>query len=200
MNCANVRPLLDDYFEGLIPGRQAERIAEHLATCAACASELCQLELVAGALATVPRAAPPGDLPRAISLRIAGLPAPRQLRVATGWRWVGVIALASALCLSALGYLLPVLISEEAASGIAVLGQMREASVVMHSWFAAAPGLLAALWVTFGQIWLGFSLAARAAAPTLGFYFALEVGILAVTVFVIHSRSRRMPVRQTLLV
>lgn len=200
MNCANVRSLLEEYFEGVIVGRRADQIADHLATCAACTGDLHQIELVAGALATVPRAAPTGNLAAAISLRIAGLPAPRQRRVATGWRWVGVIATISVVCLSVVSYLLPVLVSEELASSVSMLGQLREVSVLVHNWFAAAPEVLVALWLTLGKVWWWFTLAARAAAPTIGAYFAAEIGILVAIVLVLHSRSRRMPVRQTLLI
>jgi predicted anti-sigma-YlaC factor YlaD len=199
MKCANVRPMLEEYFEGLIADRRADAVAAHLNTCAACAGELRQIELVAGALATVPRAAPAGNLPTAISLRIAGLPALRQQRVVTGWRWVGVIATISVVCLSVVSYLLPVLVSEELASSVAMLGQIREVSVLVHNWFAAAPDLLAALWLTLGKVWWWFTLAARAAAPTIGVYLAAEIGILVAVVLVLDSRSRRMPVRQTLL-
>jgi predicted anti-sigma-YlaC factor YlaD len=200
MNCAHVRPLLEEYFEGVIVGRRANQIAGHLQRCAACAGELRQIELVAGALATVPRAAPAGSLPGIISLRIAELPALRQRRVATGWRWVGLVAAISVVCLWVVSYLLPVLVSEELTPSVSTLGRMRELSVLVHTWFAAAPELLAALWLALGKVWWWFTLAARAAAPTIGIYLTAEIGILVAIVLVLHSRGRRMPVRQTLLI
>jgi hypothetical protein len=200
MKCANVRPLLEEYFEGLIVGRRADALAEHLTICAACAAELRQIERIAGALSAVPHSAPARDLVRAVSARIATLPAPRQQRLTAGWRWVGVVAAISAACLAAVSYLLPLLISEQLGASIALLGQAREASVLMRGWFAAAPDLLLALWLAVDTMWRWFVLAARAAAPTVGMYLAAEIGILAAIVLVLHSRSRRMPVRQTLLV
>jgi predicted anti-sigma-YlaC factor YlaD len=200
MKCANVRPLLEECFEGLIVDRRADAVAAHLNTCAACAAELRQIERIAGALSAVPRTAPARDLVAAVSARIAALPAPRQQRLTAGWRWVGVVAAISVACLAAVSYLLPLLISERLGASIALLGQARDASVLIREWFAVAPNLLLALWLTLGKVWQWFVLAARAAAPTLGMYLAAEIGILAAIVFVLHSRSRRMLVRQTLLV
>ena len=200
MKCANLRPLLEQYFEGLIVGRRADALAEHLNTCAACAAELRQIERIAGALSAVPRSAPARDLVGAVSARIAALPAPRQQRLTEGWRWVGVVAAISAACLAAVSYLLPLLISEQLGASIALLGYARDASVLTRGWFAVAPNLLLALWLTLGKVWQWFALAARAAAPAVGMYLAAEIGILAAIVLVLHSRSRRMPVRQTLLI
>jgi anti-sigma factor RsiW len=200
MNCADVRSLLEEYFEGLVVDRRADAIAKHLATCPGCAFELHQIERVAGALAVVPQAEPAEDLLRTISARIAALPAPRQGRVAVGWRWVGVMAAVVLAFLTVVSYLLPVLISESAASGIAVIGPVREASVMVHEWFAAAPDLLFALWLALGKVWQWFALAARAAAPTLGMYLIAEIGILWAIVFVVQTRSGQTPARQALVI
>ena len=200
MNCANVRELLEEYFEGLIADRRAEAVAEHLNTCAACAAELRQIERIAGALSAAPRVAPSHDLLRSISAAIAELPAPGQGRMVAGWRWVGMVAAASIACLAMVSYLLPLLVTDQLASSISLLGQAKDISALVREWFAAGPKLLLALWLALGKVWEWFSLAARAAAPTVGVYLAAEIGILAAIVLVLHSRSRRMPVRQTLLI
>jgi predicted anti-sigma-YlaC factor YlaD len=200
MKCADVRPLLEEYFEGVIFGRRAEAIAEHLAACAACAAELHQVERIAGALETIPRVAPAENLLRSISARIAELPAPRQRRLAAGWRWLGVVAAISVACLALVSFVLPLLVSDKLASGILLLGQLRDVSALVREWFAAAPDLLLALWLALGKVWQWSALTARAVAPTIGLYLAAEIGILCAIVFVVHARRRGTPARQMLLV
>jgi predicted anti-sigma-YlaC factor YlaD len=200
MKCANVRPLLEECFEGLIVDRRGEAIAEHLATCPACAAELRQIERIAGALAAVPPGEPTRDLVGAVSARIAALPAPRRREPMAGWRWVGVFAAISVACLAGVSYLLPLLISEQLGASIALLGQAREVSAFTRGWFAAAPDLLLALWAALGKVWQWSLLAARAAAPTVGLYLAAEIGILGAIVLILHGRSRRMPARPMLLI
>jgi len=53
MNCRQVEPMLSDYIEGLLPGRKADRIADHLRACSACRRLLDEL-LAAGAALRAP--------------------------------------------------------------------------------------------------------------------------------------------------
>jgi len=200
MDCSHVRPLLDEYFEGALPSHPAAQVHSHLATCPHCAAELRQIEMISAALEAVPRVAPAADLLRSISLRTAALPAPAARRTASGWRWLAVIAAFSMTGLGLVSYILPLLISEGLASHVSLAAGIESASVVVQSWFGAAPGILVALWGTLADLALGCSLAARAVAPTLGLYAAAEVGILFALVLVLQASRRKRPARQMMLV
>ncbi|MFB3882096.1 MAG: anti-sigma factor [Armatimonadota bacterium] len=199
MKCANVRLSLEEYFEGLTAGRRAAAIAEHVAGCAACAAELRQIERVAAALAVVREAQPPREMLRAVSVRIASLPAPAQRRIVAGWRRVGLIAAAFVAVLGAMSYVAPILISESLASTTLPIGWLGEASFFLRHWFAAAPGVLVAFWTAAEKVWQWFALTVRATAPTLGLYIVAELGILAAVVFVARSRGGTVA-RQALVV
>jgi predicted anti-sigma-YlaC factor YlaD len=206
MDCSRVQPLLEEYFEGTLgEGRlpapyPAALVADHLATCARCAAELHQIARMVAAFEAIPQVVPSRELLAAITSRVAKLPAPRERRTASGWRWVAVTAAISMAALGAISYLLPLLITERLAADIAALGKLENAAILIREWFAAAPAILLALWVTLGKLWQWFALTARAVAPTVGAYLAVEVGILCAIVFVLHARGRRTPARQTLLI
>lgn len=200
MDCSRVRPLLDEYFEGILPSHPAAEVRSHLSTCPHCAAELRQIEMISAALEAVPRVAPAADLLRSISLRTAELPAPAARRTASGWRWLAAVA---ALFIAGLGlatYLLPLLISEGLASNVSLARGVENAAVVAQSWFGAAPSVLVALWGEMADLAQGCSLAARAVAPTLGLYAAAEVGILMALVLVLQASRRKTLARQMMLV
>lgn len=200
MNCSRVRPLLEEYFEGVLPELSAAQVRSHLDTCPHCASELQQIQKIASALEAVPRVAPAADLLESISRRAAELPAPAARRTSVGWRWLAVVASLFIAGLALASYLLPLLISEGLAADFSLARSVENSAVVIQSWFGAAPGILVALWGTLSDLALGCGIAARAVAPTLGIYAAAEVGILLALVLVLHASRRRRPVHQTLLV
>ena len=200
MNCSRVQILLEEYFEGMLAPASAHLVADHLAGCARCAAELRQIERVVAAFEALPQTIPGEKLLTAIASRVAESPAPRERRIASGWRWVAVTAAISMAALGAVSYLLPLLITERLAADIVALGRLERAAILIRDWFAVAPAMLLAVWATLGKILEWFALTARAVAPTLGLYLAAELGILSAIVFVFHARGRRTPARQTLLI
>ncbi|HUU53318.1 MAG TPA: zf-HC2 domain-containing protein [Armatimonadota bacterium] len=200
MDCSHVRPLLDEYFEGVLPERRETEVAGHIAACPDCAAELRQIEMVAAALEAVPRVAPAAHLLRTISLRAAELPAPAARRTAAGWRWLALVAAVSMAALALVSYLLPLLVSEGLASEVPLARYAEDGAVVLRSWLTAAPGVLVALWTELAAVSRGCVLAVRAAAPTLGLYAAAEIGILMALVLVLHASRRKRRAPQIMLV
>ncbi len=200
MDCAHVQTLLEEYFEGVLDPAATEQVADHLAGCARCAAELRQIERMVAAFEAIPQAIADQKLLAAITSRVAELPAPRDHRLTTGWRWVAVTAAISMAILGAISYLLPLLISERLAADIIALGRLERAAILVRDWFEIAPVMLLAVWTALGKVLSWFALTAKAVAPTFGLYLAAELGILSAIVFVFHARGRRTPARQTLLI
>jgi anti-sigma factor RsiW len=86
MDCAQIQKLLADHAVGLLRGRRARAVSQHLAACSACAKELRALQRTAELIELTPAAAPPDDLWAGLSRRLADERVTRvQPRLANLW-------------------------------------------------------------------------------------------------------------------
>jgi hypothetical protein len=85
LKCAQVRKLLEDYFEGTLPPRRRQLAAAHLERCETCAAELRRLESMCSALAVLPQAEPDPSLLPQMSARISALRQPRAFSHRRVW-------------------------------------------------------------------------------------------------------------------
>ena len=201
MDCSRVRDMLEECFEGTLPNRKEEAMAEHLAGCQACAAELRQIERIAAALTAVPRAVPGGELLRTISARLAELPTPAARRaLVRGWRRLGALAAACVAILAAVRYVVPLLWPEKPMllGSLVVSAKAGVADVI--EWIAGTARASVVLWEALREIGESLAVAGKAAAPTLGLYVAAELGILLAIVIVFHLGRSRIQARLTLLV
>ena len=108
-DCARVQMLLEEYFEGTLPAREEGQVSAHISWCHVCAGELAQIAKIAAALEAVPLAEPSPELLRAISSRVAELPAPAERRrVFAGWGRLALYGAGLVVVLAGLSLLLPI--------------------------------------------------------------------------------------------
>jgi hypothetical protein len=100
MNCADARDRLSALLYGDLPGREADRVREHLTRCPSCEGEYTAISQVRRLLDTVPAPALAVDLPR-----LYREAAERQARRLRRWRRLAVGALAAAAALLAVVFL-----------------------------------------------------------------------------------------------
>jgi predicted anti-sigma-YlaC factor YlaD len=201
MDCQRVRDVLEEYFEGTLPTRRHEAVSAHVAMCESCAAELTQIERMTAALEAAPRVLPSEDLLRSISARLAEMPQPGWKRtVASGWRRLGVVAVALAAVLAVASYLIDLALARsQTLLGSAVIWAKGEIAQ-LGDWIVAATSLATAVWRAAEDLGGALWLAAKGSAPTLGIYVVAEIGILLAVILVLSHGRRKTLARQTLSV
>jgi predicted anti-sigma-YlaC factor YlaD len=173
--CRKIRPLLEGYFEGVLPPPEERMVTAHLWQCPRCTAEVEQIRRLAMALEALPRMEPAEELVGAIVDRIASLPAAAQRRnVWAGWRHIGVVGAAVIAVMALSRY-----------AGTPLLPLLYGALGKLWGYLGGVTGTLQAAWQALLPLApvlksLGVALleAMQAVAPTVGRYAAMEAVVL----------------------
>jgi len=190
--CSQVGKLLDAYFEGTLPRRQEEMVAAHLRDCAACSSELRQIERMAAALAAVPRGEPGAEVVRQVSARVAALPSPASRRWLTaGWRRLETLAAACVAFLACWRYAVPLALSGE--TTLLIGRWVKLTAVSLATWLGATPDTAQGWLLAAREVPAAAGPMASALAPTIGLYAAAEAGVIVAIIILGHRVGRAKP-------
>ncbi len=189
--CRKIRPLLEGYFEGVLPPQEEQAVAAHLWQCPRCTAEVEQIRRLAMALEALPRMEPAEEMVRAISARIASLPAAAQRRnVWAGWRHISVVGAAVIAAMALSRY-----------AGTPLTPLLYGALAKLWGYLSGVTGTLQMAWQALLPLApavksLGVALleAMYAVAPTVGRYAAMEaVVLIALSLLIRRGHLRTVP-------
>ena len=93
MSCHSANSLLHDYFDGELDSVRALEFEGHLRSCAGCANELLDLDLLSGRLAFTQLYAPaPASLRRKVRSDLSPIPRATTVSKALLWHWLAAAA------------------------------------------------------------------------------------------------------------
>lgn len=190
-HCSKIHPLLEPYFEGVLPEAQERMVAEHLWQCPRCAAELQQVQRLALALDSLPRIEPAQELLASITARLATLPTPAERRISVGWRRFGLVAAAALALVALASFGLSRLAPRLLIAAQPMFAFFGHTYLTLTTWGAASSRSLLALGEAALTLWPAARALGLAAVPRALVYGVSELALLLVVTWAIRTRHRR---------